>query len=494
MLISLETDLQWRLHSLTRMLLRASDIFTRQLTISDSTFRKSLSMSGYTVSGHPMYVVLSFFMSYIGLSESATFLYHTFRATSNIALGYKARNRLTIFLELSQLSLLPDPVKLDRSKHRICAAISMYLDCHSICPSECHLLNLVGANQRSRAELDSIFSRFGTVIHRVILATVDNASRRRGFVVMSNHAEAKDAMDNISQTNIRYVAAIATHLHPLLDHILCRGSIVDVSWAVIQRSQGVHFFLGAHRLTDCLHPGFLDGGDRTVTLEGQVDPAPPPSADTSTTPAFQTSGALSNRSKFSPISGARSRHASILVRNIPALLFSQDSDLEPLFCPFGDVKDIRKQGVSSTRSHTDTISVIVTYSSVAGAREAKAGLEGQHYGDGPLVVEYLPPSDCNTETGWKYGCDHISRSSLNPCASPFVFDTPSAASAPPTCPISGTFPDYFSKPTSSTPHNRFSLSEPVSRGYRSLPASGLPSRSNSAASWPVSVARQSFYA
>ena len=114
----------------------------------------------------------------------------------------------------------------------------MCLDCHSICPSECHLFSLGGANQRSRLELYSLFSRFGTVTHFVILATVDNASRRRGFVVMSNHAEAKVAMDKISQTNIRYVAAMATHLHPLLDHLLRRGSIVDVSWAVVQRSQG----------------------------------------------------------------------------------------------------------------------------------------------------------------------------------------------------------------------------------------------------------------
>ncbi|KAI9438559.1 hypothetical protein H4582DRAFT_1949413 [Lactarius indigo] len=314
----------------------------------------------------------------------------------------------------------------------------------------------------SNAELSSIFSQFGTVDHSVILATVDNASRRRGFVVMSEHAEAKAAMDNISQTNIR-------------------GSIVDVSWAVVQRSQG-----------------FLDGGDRTVTLEGQVDSAPP-SADLSAAPApvFQPSDILSDHPKVSPLSGARPRHASIIVRNLPALLFAQDSDLEPLFCPFGDVKEIRRQGVSlATWSHTDTISVIVTYSSVAGAREARAVLEGQRYGDIPLIVEYLPSFNCNAEAGWKYGCDRIARSSLNPCASPFVSDTPSAASAPPTCLISGTFSDYFSKPTpsgSATPLNHSSLSEPVSQGYRSLPASGFPSRSNSATSWNTSHARPSFH-
>ena len=205
---------------------------------------------------------------------------------------------------------------------------------------------------------------------------------------------------------------------------------------------------------------------------------------------------MGDPSKVSPLSGARSRRASILVRNIPALLFAQDSDLEPLFCPFGDVEDIRRQGSSPTWSRADTISVIVTYSSIASAKEAKAGLEGQRYGDTPLIVEYLPPSNRNTETGWNYGCDHVSRSSLNPCASPFVFDTPSAASAPPTCRVSGNFPDYFSTPSSSrsaTPLSRYSLPGPVSQGYRSLPASSLP-RSNSAASWNVSPAGPSFYA
>ena len=35
--------------------------------------------------------------------------------------------------------------------------------------------------RQNRTELSSIFSHFGTVTHSVILATVDNASRRRGL-------------------------------------------------------------------------------------------------------------------------------------------------------------------------------------------------------------------------------------------------------------------------------------------------------------------------
>ena len=41
--------------------------------------------------------------------------------------------------------------------------------------------------------------------HCVILATVDNASRRRGFVVMSTHEEAKLAMISLTRTQIKQV-------------------------------------------------------------------------------------------------------------------------------------------------------------------------------------------------------------------------------------------------------------------------------------------------
>lgn len=50
-----------------------------------------------------------------------------------------------------------------------------------------------------------LFSRYGSVAHAVILATVDNASRRRGFIVMNSHQEAKAAMDGLSRKEIKYV-------------------------------------------------------------------------------------------------------------------------------------------------------------------------------------------------------------------------------------------------------------------------------------------------
>lgn len=55
----------------------------------------------------------------------------------------------------------------------------------------------------ARLEFMEVFSRYGKVSHAVILATIDNASRRRGFVVMSSHAEAKLAMNAMSRTEIK---------------------------------------------------------------------------------------------------------------------------------------------------------------------------------------------------------------------------------------------------------------------------------------------------
>lgn len=48
-----------------------------------------------------------------------------------------------------------------------------------------------------------MFSKYGRVLHCVILATVDNSSRRRGFVVLSSHAEAKHAMEGLSQAPVK---------------------------------------------------------------------------------------------------------------------------------------------------------------------------------------------------------------------------------------------------------------------------------------------------
>ena len=105
-------------------------------------------------------------------------------------------------------------------------------------------LQQLNANDPVRSEFAEIFSRFGSVSHAVILATVDNASRRRGFIVMSYHHEAKAAMDALNRKEIKQVIRLI-HL-PSLTVSSFRGHVIDVSWAVVQRSEGVSSISPTH--------------------------------------------------------------------------------------------------------------------------------------------------------------------------------------------------------------------------------------------------------
>jgi hypothetical protein len=76
---------------------------------------------------------------------------------------------------------------------------------------------------------------------------------------------------------------------------------------------------------------------------------------------------------------------TLLVSNLPALLFSQLHDLHPLFVPFGQIKDlqvVRKSPIGS-------ISVIVDYGTALAAKEAKEALTGQCYANFQVETCYL---------------------------------------------------------------------------------------------------------
>ncbi|TFY79916.1 hypothetical protein EWM64_g4094 [Hericium alpestre] len=311
----------------------------------------------------------------------------------------------------------------------------------------------------SKAEFAAIFSRYGTVSHCVILATVDNASRRRGFVVMSSNAEAKVAMDAITRTEIR-------------------GSIVDVSWAVVQRSQG-----------------FLDGGDRTMALDTRFDsPSCSTSGGSSPEPPFTQSRShsfedLSNRQDM--VNGGLAIAASLLVSNLPTLLFSNASDFKPLFMPFGKVEKLEILPASPNDSIGGMTSVVVTYTSAASAREAKQDLHGQVYAGFTISARLLLfPLDRRGQTSYSGHSDSgsSSGSTLNPRASPFVCSNayPPSFSAPPTCAILENKKDYFGMANGRSLGYDYGSSGAMTTCHpfsqMSLPASNVPSRASSVVS------------
>lgn len=55
----------------------------------------------------------------------------------------------------------------------------------------------------SRDDFKALFQPFGIIEHAVILAVLDNFSRRRGFVVFSTHQQARSAMRAIHKTTVK---------------------------------------------------------------------------------------------------------------------------------------------------------------------------------------------------------------------------------------------------------------------------------------------------
>ncbi|EIN08555.1 hypothetical protein PUNSTDRAFT_126535 [Punctularia strigosozonata HHB-11173 SS5] len=237
----------------------------------------------------------------------------------------------------------------------------------------------------TKAEFTEYFSRYGNVSHSVILATVDNASRRRGFVVMSSHDEAKAAMAALSRTQIK-------------------GHTIDVSWAVVQRSQG-----------------FLDGGDRSVVLSNRSS-SPTDMSDAPT--RIDTPDVAIAPTSPIPLAGPSS---TLLVTNLPSLLFSQSTDLQPLLCPFGDVKRLEMLQATPTDLQAGRLSIVVEYDCAQNAHDALHGLNGQNYAGFRIEVKLIDKVSEASSTAPGPGTNVNTTSGLNPSASPFTLSvTPSS--------------------------------------------------------------------
>jgi hypothetical protein len=83
--------------------------------------------------------------------------------------------------------------------------------------------------------------------------------------------------------------------------------------------------------------------------------------------------------------------ASLLVTNLPTILFSQAQDLHPLFVPFGHIEKLEIVQVSPL----GTMSVVVQYSAAHVAQEAKETLSGQLYGSYQIEARYVKPIGSN---------------------------------------------------------------------------------------------------
>jgi hypothetical protein len=271
---------------------------------------------------------------------------------------------------------------------------------------------------------------------------------------MASHSEAKAAMDNLSRAEIKSVTALTSVAIVCLTFDFYRNHVIDVSWAVVQRSQG-----------------FLDGGDRSIPspndgptplpagvgigerssspLGGYIHPKrdfAPRGYGSVPGPGYQSHDDYNDGSSYGSRYPSRpssyheyTRPASadvrttLIVSNIPVSIFVSESDLRPLFWPFGEVRrleviraelpsaaaasvdapikpiakpssPVAEDGSVHERQETkkpeslvlsDKLSVIVEYASAYSAAEARAALHGQVYGTCAISVEY----HCMTGSG-----------------------------------------------------------------------------------------------
>ena len=167
--------------------------------------------------------------------------------------------------------------------------------------------------------------------------------------------------------------------------------MIEVSWAVVQRSQGqpVTSAFSLRSADTSVVVGFLDGGDRSTAL--------PPSIP-SASPAENTTPVLENVPAANPQMGAQSSFivsiavtSTLLIRNLPLLLFSQPLELEPLLLPFGQIKKLEILEKSGPDSATGFVTVAVEYATADSAYEAKMTLDGQVYVDHVLKIEFIQP-------------------------------------------------------------------------------------------------------
>ena len=133
--------------------------------------------------------------------------------------------------------------------------------------------------------------------------------------------------------------------------------------------------------------GFLDGGDRSTALPVSIMPAPPAAERES--PPENTATAIHPKGPKSFVVSIAVT-STLLIKNLPSLLFSQPPELEPLLLPFGHIKklDILEASGSDTAGF---ITVAVEYATADSAYEAKMTLDGQVYVNDILKIEFVQP-------------------------------------------------------------------------------------------------------
>lgn len=163
--------------------------------------------------------------------------------------------------------------------------------------------------------------------------------------------------------------------------------MIDVSWAVVQRSHGWELGDKSCLWIADVNTGFLDGGDRSTALP--LSAMPPPPADKENPQEDIPAANPPNGHKSFVVSIAVT--STLLIKNLPLLLFSRPSELEPLLLPFGHIKKLDILETFGSDTTTGFVTIAVEYATADSAYEAKMTLDGQVYVNNVLNIEFVQP-------------------------------------------------------------------------------------------------------
>lgn len=150
-----------------------------------------------------------------------------------------------------------------------------------------------------------------------------------------------------------------------------------------------------HLVTKIIAVGFLDGGDRAMVFdshsmqeseEAQGNPVLPSVDSSEMAPSAPPENSF--LLTFTPTE-------TLLVTNLPFILFADTSDLEPLLFPFGAIKKLE---IIVLPTPQETVSALVEYDALDNATDAKESLQGQCYAQYRINAEYVvfPNASPNT--------------------------------------------------------------------------------------------------
>ncbi|SPO20822.1 uncharacterized protein UTRI_00299 [Ustilago trichophora] len=228
-------------------------------------------------------------------------------------------------------------------------------------------------------QFEALFAQFGSVEHAVILATLDHLARRRGFILMSDSAQARAAMENLN------------------GHVWHHYRI-EVSFAIVQRS-GTPF---SQESADSLREETPSQSKPTGSVGQPFEPRT--AADVSTDPGHV---ALQLQQKRD--------NATLVLSGLDSSVITSPTMVRALTEPFGHLEALFHSDQQHDSPHGRAI---INYCCSSSASLARLALHGLVIGKSRVQASLAVPTSTAADDIYDSGTSHASALSANLHGSP----------------------------------------------------------------------------